>query len=108
MDTSTWTDKDFLAFLLIYASKADTQTTEEEILWIREKCQVSSFEHILTLYNGLSEYQTIQTIQQLRGKYYPGEEGKVQLKGILTEFFQSDGEYSLLEHNVMRALSRVL
>lgn len=108
MDTTNWTDKDFLAFLMVYASKADTQTTEEEILWIKNKCKISSFEHILGLYNAQSEYQNIQTIQQLREKHYPGDAGKIQLKEYLADFFQSDGEFSLLEQNVMRALSRLL
>lgn len=108
IDTSNWTDKDFLAFLMIYASKADTQTTEDEILWIKKKCQVSSFEHILGLYNSQSEFQNIQSIEELREKYYPGEEGKSKLMAFLNEFFQSDGEYSLLEQNVMRILSRLL
>ena len=108
LDTSNWTEKDFLAFLLIYASKADTQTTEEEVMWIKKKCQISGFEHIMGLYNTQSEYQNIQTIQDLREKYYPGEPGKIQLKEWLKEFFESDGQYSLLEQNVMRILTRLL
>ena len=108
LDTSSWTDKDFLAFLLIYASKADTQTTEEEIMWIRQKCQISGFEHIMGLYNAQSEFQNIQTIQDLREKYYPGEAGKIQLREWLQEFFHSDGQYSLLEQNLMRILTRLL
>jgi hypothetical protein len=108
LDTSTWIDKDFLAFLLIYASKADTKTTEAEVLWIKQKCQLSGFEHIMALYNAQSEYQNIQTIQDLREKFYPGEAGKVQLKEWLTQFFESDGQFSLLEQNVMRILTRLL
>lgn len=107
-DTTNWTSKDFLAFLMVYASKADTQTTEEEILWIREKCQVSSFEHILGLYNAQSEYQNIQTIHRLREQFYPGDEGRNQLKGFLNDFFQADGRFSLLEKNVMRILTKLL
>jgi len=107
-DTSKWGDKDFLAFLLIYASKADTKTTEEEVIWIKKKCQVSSFEHLLSLYNSQSDFQNLQTIQELREKHYPGEKGKVALKELLQEFFKSDGQYSLLEQNLMRILSRIL
>lgn len=107
-DTSNWTSKDFLAFLLVYASKADTQTTEDEILWIKSKCSISSFEQIMGLFNAQSDFQNIQTIQNLREVYYPGEEGKNQLKEFLSEFFHSDGKYSLLEQNVMRLLSKLM
>lgn len=107
-EISSWSDKDFLAFLMIYASRADTQTTEEEVLWIREKCQVSGFENLMALFNGQSDYQNIQTIQTQRERFYPGEEGKTRITEFLHEFFHSDGKFSLLEQNVMRVLSRLL
>ena len=107
-ETKSWTDKDFLAFLMIYASKADTRTTEEEILWIRKKCQISGFENLIALFNTQSEFQNIQTIQSERERFFPGEEGKGKIQEFLTEFFHSDGQFTLLEQNVMRVLSRII
>lgn len=107
-EISSWSEKDFLAFLMIYASKADTLTTEDEILWIREKCQVSSFENLIALFNSQSDYDNIQTIQSQREKFFPGEGGKTRVGEFLRDFFQADGRFSLLEQNTMRVLTRLL
>ena len=105
--TDSWNEKDFKALLLIYASKADGIMSDPEVGFIRSKLGDAPYESALALFDGQSEYDNIQTIMQLKEKFYPGQAGKEQLHTDLIALFKVDGEFSHIEEYILIGLERL-
>ena len=105
--TEYWHEREFLAFLLLYASKADTKTTREEVQFIIAHCGEDAYESVEPLFNSQSDYENIQTITQAKERFYPGKIGKEAIHKHLISLFEADGHYSTMEKVVMSALERL-
>lgn len=105
--TDSWNEKDFKALLLIYASKADGAMSDPEEGFIRSKLGEAALESALALFEAQSEYDNIQTIMQLKERFYPGQAGKEQLHADLIALFEADGEFSHIEEYILIGLERL-
>lgn len=106
--TVDWTRDQFIALALSYAARADLEISEPERAYMKSLCSEEDCEKALTFSETHSDYEVVQTLIRLKEEFFPGAEGKEKLTQILTGLFQSDDDYSQLEHNVMRGLQRVL
>jgi hypothetical protein len=105
--TTLWQKNEFMAFLLLYASKADSKTTEAEINFITKHFGVDAYATAKTLFDKHSDYENLQTITLEKERFYPGAVGKKAIHEYLVELFKADGHFSPMEKVVMSAMERL-
>jgi acyl-CoA-binding protein len=104
----SWTQNDFISLLMLYASKADMQTTDDEISWIKERFATERFDQVKGTFHQQSDYENIQMIEALKERFFPNEEKQRTLETYLKELFKADGSVSHLEEQIMMGLKRLL
>lgn len=103
-----WDFEEFAAFLLIHAGYADLELTEAERAQIKSRISSESFDKIHQQYLIYDEGEVLQVILRYKGVHYPTPERKQELLSRMRALFESDGDYSKLEHNMMHFYERLL
>lgn len=103
-----WNLNEFTLFLLIHASYADLEFTDDEKEAIEMKYDSDTFNTIHGEYNDMGEFERIQTIIDYKGIYFPTVAQKQELLSIIEKQFESDGVYSKLEKSLMSFLKNLL
>lgn len=106
--TAAWDKAKCLAFLMLNAAKADMHITPDEEKWIVERCGPLAMDTSRKLFEQQSDYDNVQTMLQLRDRFFPDPNGWDRLEQDLLELFRADGKYTSLEQNFLRALERLL
>ena len=99
---------EFLAFLMLYAASADLKIDEKEVPFIKNEVGVDNYEQIRKLFDSQNDYQRVQTIMAHELEYFPDEEQVELILEDMERVFMEDEDYSLLEHNQLMAIRRVL
>ena len=103
-----WNFQEFSAFLMLYAASADLKVTDDEKEAILKKVDQDSFNKIWEEYHSVSDKQKIDLILSYKGLYYPTAERTQEMLDIMKKEFMADGDFSLLEKNLMRILKKLL
>ena len=107
-DHPKWNFQEFSAFLMLYAASADLKVTTDEKDAIMEKVNEETFQKIWKEYNSMSDINKINTILSYKGLYFPTADRTNELLDLMKKEFMADGEFSLLEKNLMRILKKLL
>ncbi len=107
-DHPKWNFEEFSAFLMLYAASADLKVTTDEKDAIMEKVNEETFNKIWKEYNSMSDINKINTILSYKGLYFPTADRTNELLDLMKKEFMADGEFSLLEKNLMRILKKLL
>lgn len=103
-----WTYKEFICFILIYASYEDLDFSEAEEAFIKKKTSIETFDKMHEIFQNSGQYACLQMILDLKPKYYSTAVQKEDLLDILSQHFGADGEYSKLEKVLMGFLRNLL
>lgn len=103
-----WDFEEFAAFLLIHAGYADLELTEDERVKIKSRISSEAFERIHAQYLLYDDGEILQIILKNKEKHYPTSEKKQELLSRMRSLFESDGDYSKLEHSMMQFYERLL
>jgi len=103
-----WTKESFLSLLLIYASNVDMEMTEDEHQWIARNLGEDAYQTAKTYYDGHSEYEVLQQVMELKDDFLASEGALATCRNYLTGLFESDGEFSRFEHDVLHVLEKLL
>jgi len=103
-----WNFQEFSAFLMLYAASADLKVTSDEKEAILEKVNEETYEEICKEYHSMSDINKIDLILSYKGLYFPTAARTNELLDLMKKEFLADGEYSLLEQNLMRVLKKLL
>ena len=101
-----WTKDDLRMYLLIYCANADFVESPEELEFIKSKIGHSDFAKMHAEFEGDNDYQSIQKIQKAYEAL--GYTSPDALFDEVREFFKSDGEFDILERNLMLYLKHIL
>jgi len=107
-DKAIWNQSEFVTFLLLHASHADLEFTDDEREAIMKNVSPETFEEIYASYEEMGEFEILQTIIDYKGLYYPTAERKNELMNLIQEQFKADGDYSILEKNLMLFLEKLI
>ncbi len=103
-----WTKEEFIAYLLLYAAKADQIITKEELDIVHSKVNNESYEKIKAEIEQDNDYQSSQKILfNIEQFNFSKNDIETLMKEIKT-LFLSDGKYDILEKNMYLALSHLL
>ena len=107
-DPSTWNLEQFEAYLLIYASYADLEFTDDEKEAIVEHVGRNTFQQVYSFFLSLGEYEKLNFIISCKPLFFETDNKKKELLDMLNEHFKKDGEVSKLEVNTLDFLNRLL
>lgn len=107
-NTDDWTSNHYLAFLALYGANADAQVSDEELDFMKKHFGESELEEVGDYFSTLSDAEVINTIYNLRNRFFPGEDSGDQILEGLKAIFQSDQKYSRLEHAIMAVWQKMV
>ena len=107
-DIPKWNEKEYRTFLLIHASHADLEFTDDERQAIVDIVSTETFEEIYGQYEEMGEYEIIKTIIDYKGLYFPTLDRKEELLSIIQKQFSADGNVSKLEKSLILFLNKLL
>jgi len=108
MDNKNWGFESFLAFLLIYASHADLEFSEEEKSQIKKFVTANEFKKLHAHFDELTDFQVLELILSYKEKYFSTLEEKDRLFLEMKKLFDVDGEYSILEKGLIVFLGKLM
>lgn len=103
---TNWTKDDLRMYLLIYCANADFSESAEEDDFIKSKILHSDFSKMHAEFEADNDYQSIQKIQSAYEDL--NYDSPDSLMDEMREFFKSDGEFDILERNLLMGLRHVL
>ena len=103
-----WSEEEFLGFLLIYAAYADMEFSVKERDIIKNNLSENDLQELEKEFQEMNDIEILQTIESYREKYFSSDAEKEQLFSILSSFFTIDGDYNVMEKNLMRMLHKIL
>lgn len=105
---SIWTKKEFIAYLLIYASESDQTVTEEESAILKQKITDETFNKINAEIKGDNDYQRLQKVMaHIEHKSCTQEELNVTLSEI-KDLYTADGHFDVMERTTLSFLQKLL
>lgn len=107
-DHPKWTHNEFVGFLMIYAAYCDMEFSEKERAVIRENINEIKLKELEAEYLEMNDIERINTINAYREKYFSTEAEKKMIYSMLESLFQVDGQFSIMEKNLMRMLHKLL
>lgn len=107
-DHPKWNFQEFSAFLMLYAASADLKVTTDEKEAILQKVNKNTFNEIWKEYHSMSDINKINIILSYKGLYFPTADRTNELLDLMKKEFMVDGEFSLLEKNLLRILKKLL
>lgn len=109
METTTnWTRQEFKTYLLLYCAQADFEESEDEIDAIKEQIGEKTFKSIHKELDHDNDYQSIQKIQYNLKKFNYSSEEKDKLIEDIKNLFFVDGEFNILEKNLLLNLKHIM
>ena len=106
--TTEWTRAEFKAYLLSYAASANYFESEEEKEMIQSIVSDDVYKKIHRELARDNDYQSIQKILYNIKKFEYSKDELHHLVDDITKLFNADGEFDLLEDNMLHALKRLI
>jgi uncharacterized tellurite resistance protein B-like protein len=103
-----WTHDEFMAYLLFYAANADMECTDEERKMILDTIPEGHLPEVESEYNRLSDFERLKVIQLYKTNHYPSSQQKEELIEAVKKLCNADGEYDIMERNMVMMLGRLL
>ena len=107
IDTN-WNYDEFLTFLMIYASHVDLEFSEDEMNNIKKKVSEETYQKMYDQFKSKSDFESLQTILAYKGLYYPTLERKKELLNKVKILFFADGEYTVMERELIHFFEKLM
>lgn len=107
MKTIDWTRDELVAYILLFAANSDFKEDNKERNVILSKVDRRTFQDIHDEFDSDNDYQGIKKIMvSLEQHNYTKDDIDMLLADIKILFF-SDGEFNILERNMLKSLKRL-
>jgi len=103
-----WTKDELVAYILLFAANSNFLESNKEKNEIIAKVDMQTFQKIHDEFDADNDYQSIQKIIAGLDSYNYSKEDLEELFVDIKLMFLSDGEYDVLEHNMMLGLKKIL
>jgi hypothetical protein len=108
MSELKWSYNEFLTFLLIYIAHVDMEFAEEEKAMIKKNMGEKNYDKMLAEFESMSDFAAYQAIMDYKGVYYPTAEQKAEIMEKIKDLFHADGEFNVMEKELMHFLSLMM
>ncbi len=103
-----WTKDELIAYILLYAANSDYQESNFERNAIIDKVDMQTFSDIHKEFDADNDYQSLQKIRKGIEVHQYSKDDLDNLFNDIKLLFYADGEFDLLEKNMMLYLKRIL
>lgn len=103
-----WNLDEFITFLLIHASYADFDFSEDEEKIVKSLLSEEDYQEISSAYDAMGAYQIEETILSYKGLHYPTHAQKQEMLGRMMHLFDADGDFSTMEKKLYAYLDKLL
>jgi hypothetical protein len=108
VSNNNWSKQELVAYILLYAANSDFKESNKERNVIISKVDMQTFQKIHDEFDADNDYQSIQKIMAgVKAHNYSQDDVKLLLADLKIMFF-SDGNYDILEQNIMLFLKKIL
>lgn len=108
MKDVNWSKDELIAYILLFAAHSNFKESNHERNIIISKVDMATFQRIHDEFDQDNDYQSLQKIQEgLKQNNYTLEDID-QLLSDIKLLFHADGEFDILEQNMMLYLKRLL
>lgn len=108
MKTPDWTKDELIAYILLFAANSDFKESNIERNVILSKVDIYTLSDIHDEFHQDNDYQSLVKIQSaLKAHNYSKEDTEALFNEIMV-LFHADGEYDIMEQNMLRVLKRLL
>lgn len=108
MNTTYWKSKDYLAFVLLYMATADADLSMSELYHMASRLGADRVIGMRSYLESLTEPEQLKLIKKQRDRFYPGEFGKSSLLSEIKELCMIDGDFSIIEKELMKTFQKTL
>ena len=105
---TNWTRPEFKAYLMFYAANANYSESEDETDMIHKIVSDDAYKLIHREFEKDNDYQSIQKILHNIEKFNYSKDELDQLVSDIKALFDVDGQFDLLESNMLRALKKLV
>ncbi len=105
---TNWSRQELQTYLFIYSINADYKESKEELEAISLKTNEKVYKRMHAEFEKDNDYASIQKIKNSLNNLNYSKEELDKLFEEIKELFLSDGNYEILERNLMTGLKRVL
>lgn len=106
--STNWTKDELIAYMLIYAAKANFVETEEEREIILSRVTRERFDKIHNEIDNDNDYKSVQKIYFALEKHNFSHKDTAAIISEIKALFWSDGTFDRLENNLLMGLKRML
>lgn len=104
----SWTKDELIAYIMLYAANSDYQESNLERNTIISKVDMQTFSDIHKEFDADNDYQSLQKIKKGIEAHQYSKDDLNYLFNDIKALFYADGEFDILEKNMMHYLKRIL
>jgi len=105
---TNWTKDELIAYILLYAAKADYIETKEEQEIVLARVSKERFDKIHNELDNDNDYVSVQKISDTMHEFNFSNKDIEAIISEIKALFLSDGNFDVLEQNLFRGLKRLL
>lgn len=105
---TNWNNDEFTTYVLLFCANANFQESTEEMELIKKQISSNDYKHIHQEFEQDNDFQTIQKIQSTLTRLKYSKADKTKLTDKIKSLFLADGQYDILEVNLLRNLNHIL
>ncbi len=106
--SENWSKDDLRVYIMLYCANADLEFTEEEKEYIQEKTQNPKYKEIKREFDNDNDYQGMNKITDATKRLGYSKDQINDLLSELKELFWVDGEFDIMEHEILHHIKRML
>jgi|GEM_PF-1292159 len=103
-----WKYKDYLAFLLLYAAKADLSINEKERKYMESRVGRTEYEKVLALFEELNDVERINVIVEFKQRFCKGQHDLEEVISDFRKMLEIDHPMDAEEEAIFLGLKRLL
>lgn len=104
---TSWTNEEFVTYLLLFCSRADFEQGEEEIEKIQSKCSKETFRKMQREINKDNDFRSIEKISNTYHRLGYSDK-REELIASIKRLFAVDDNFDIQERNLLLGLKRIL
>jgi hypothetical protein len=105
---TNWTKDELNAYILMFCANADFLETKAEVEFIKDHIHTDCYQKMHAELESNNDYQSIQKITHAMDRFEYTPEDRIALFEEIKALFLSDGEFDLMEKNLLMGLKHIL
>lgn len=108
IDDSNWSYEEFLAFIMVYGARMNTEITPTELEFIRNRTGINDIDKIKAKVDEVSDIEAIDIIDDYKKRYLNSPEKEEKVRKDLEDLLQTETRHTQLEQVLIHIIEKLL